>query len=643
MQTAPLRRFTLSCLGLVALVALARPVAADVRVYPVDQLTPGQKGVAITVLQGTQPDSLPVEVVGVYPGYSPGSRVVLVRGQGRLAELGIAQGMSGSPVFVDGQLVGALAFAFSGAREAIGGVTPFGEMLQDLTPYFANASAGDASAILAAAAWSEPDLPSFPEWRARCARGEFGLPEPRSIPRPPDAAAGLVPIGLPVALDGFGGSPPSWWETALRRAGLTPVPNAGFTAGISAISAPGRVGSAAPGMMAASGSAAGGTEAPGPGPQMRPGDAAAVTLVSGDMSAAAIGTVTWVDGDRVYAFGHPFLFSGSSWLPFSRARIAAIIPTLDVSFKVGTPTEEIGVAVGDKRTGVAARLGGRAERVSLDVTIEDADQPGSSESYHYSVAKHEFLTPVLMAGAAASALTGERFAMGLGTLRAEIAIDLEDGRTITRQDIFRTTNPGLTVAGEALAPATYLMGSAFAPLPIEAVRLKLALESVLRVEEIEGIRALKLEVRPGETLPVEIRLREFRGPTRVRRVSLEVPAGTPTQDLLVLAGSPTAFYEWDQERAPEKYRPRNLDDLVRLIETYPTEESLIVRLYGPSRGVVHRGHELPSLPRSKWHALSASSTGGETAVVSGAILDETVVMTGSVVMGGTYVRVRVVE
>ncbi len=637
MHAAPPRRFARALLGLIASVALLRPAAADVPLFPIDQLTPGMKGVAVTVLQGTRPDSLPVEVVGVYPGYSPGSHVVLVRGQGRLAELGIAQGMSGSPVFIDGRLVGALAFAFSGAREAIGGVTPFGEMVQDLTPYFAGAPAPGATGTHAAGGGLRPDLPAFPEWRDRCAKGEFALRRPPAMAPGGGAAAGLVPIGLPVALEGPGGGPASLLESVLRRAGLTPVPGGGSGEG----SGPGMKGIAGLGPGPASAPVAGGSEAPGPALRLSPGDAAAVTLVSGDMTAAAIGTVTWVDGDRVYAFGHPFLFSGATWLPFARARIAAVIPTLDVSFKVGTPTEEIGVLVGDKRTGVAARLGGRAERVSLDITIEDAGQGGGTESHHYSIAKHEFLTPVLMAGAAASALTSERFALGLATLRAEIAIELEDGRTLARRDIFRTINPGLTAAGEALAPATYLIDNAFASLPVRAVRLKLALEPTIRAEQIEGIRALKLEVRPGETLPLEIRLREFRGATRARRVDLEIPAGVAAQDLLVLAGSPTAFYEWDQDRAPDKYRPRSLDDLVRLIETYPSEESLIVRLYGPSRGVVHRGHELPSLPRSKWHALSTGSTGGETTVVSGAILSETVVMTGSVVLGGTYVRVRV--
>jgi hypothetical protein len=503
-------------------------------------------------------------------------------------------------------------------------VTPFGEMTQDLTPYFGNAPARGADEILSPAIGLRPDLPSFPEWRDRCARGEFGWPGPQGAGPAVGGVAGLVPIGLPVAIDGLGSGLPGWLESGMRRAGLTPVPSVGLA-----------LSSGEPDARAGEGE--------GAAPRLLPGDAAAVDLVSGDMSAAAIGTVTWVEGDRVYAFGHPFLFSGATLLPFSRARIAAIIPTLDVSFKVGTPTEEIGVLVGDKRTGVAARLGGRAERVDLDVTIEDSNRPGAAETRHYHIAKHELLTPVLMAGAAASALTSASFALGMGTVHAEIAVDLDDGRTVTRRDIFRTINPGMTVAGEVLAPATYLLESTFARFPIKAVRLKLAVEPVVRAEQIEGIRALKLEVRPGEPLPIEIRLREHMGQTRVRHVTLTVPAGIAPQELVVMAGSPTAFYEWDQDRAPDKYRPQTLDDLVRLIETYPSEESLIVRLYGPSRGVVHRGRELASLPPSKWHALSASSTGGETTAVSGTVLSEVVEMTGNVVIGGTFVRVRVVE
>ncbi len=608
---------------LVALGWAVPGVRADVPEFPLERLVPGMRGVVVTVLQGSTPDTLPVEVVGTYPGYSPRSQVVLVRGQERLAELGIAHGMSGSPVYVDGQLVGALAFAFSGAREPIAGVTPIGEMVRDLTPYFAAGARRDLDATPGAPRPLRPDLPSFPEWRARCARGEFGTLDAASIQGMGDAPTGLVPIGLPVAVDGLGPAVPAWLEAAMRRVGLTPVSRGG----------------AAP----AAGASAGGPQEPaGSAATIRPGESAAVTLVSGDMSAAAIGTVTWVEGDRVYAFGHPFLFTGETQLPFARARIAAVIPTLDVSFKIGTPGEEIGVLVGDKRTGVAAKLGSeRAARVSLDVSIAEPGGADEFRTYHYEVARHEQLTSVLLAGAAASALAGERYGQGTSTLQAQTAVDLADGRRLERRDIFLTLNPSLTVAGEVLAPATYLLESAFERYPVKGVHVKLALESQLRAEQIEGVRVLAAQVRPGEDLPVEVRVREYLGQWRTRRVTLHVPAEVPARDLLVLAGSPTAYYEWDQDRAPDKYRPQTLDDLVRLIETYPTEESLIVRLYGPSRGVVHRGHELSSLPPSKWHALSAGTTGGETTAVSGVVLDECVVLTGSVVLGGTYVQVRV--
>jgi hypothetical protein len=154
-------------------------------------------------------------------------------------------------------------------------------------------------------------------------------------------------------------------------------------------------------------------------------------------------------------------------------------------------------------------------------------------------------------------------------------------------------------------------------------------------------RAASDQVRPGQEVPVEIRLREYQGGERVRSIVLKVPESVRGDELLVLAGSPQAFFEWDQDRAPEKYRPRDLDDLVRLIQTYPPESQLIVRLYGASRGVVHRGRELSSLPPSKWRALSGAPSGGVTVAVHGVILDEVVVETGSVVLGGTSVQLQI--
>ncbi len=612
-------------LGVLVLLGWIPTGTGQVPVFPLEQVEPGLRGIAITVLSGAERDTLPVEVVGVYPGTSPGSHVILVRGEEELAHLGIAHGMSGSPVMVDGRVIGALAFAFNGAREAIGGVTPIGEMLRDMAPYFAQGSAPDGEREPGARRELLAEVAPFAEWRARCARGELwrdGIATPLSARAAP---AGLEPLLLPIAWDGALGETAAWVGDALRRAGMTPVPAAGARTVAEAAAA----------------ATAGGTAPHGPGPGLMPGDAAAVKLLAGDMTAAAIGTVTWVDGDRVYAFGHPFTFTGSSALPFSRARIAAVIPTRGVSFKLGTATDEIGALVADKRTGVAARLGAQPEWMAYELTLGPSDDQPQTETYRYQVARHEFLAPALLAGASGAALTGRRFATGLSTLRSRIEIELDDGRRVEREDLFRTVNPAMTVAGEALAPATYLIANTYQRFPVRSVRLRLDLDDELRAEEITGLRVSQEKVAIGDEIEVVVALREHRGGQRERRAHLRIPSSVRSRDVLVLAGSAQAFFEWDQDRAPEKYRPQSLDDLIRLIETYPSEETLIIRLYGPSRGLVHQGRELASLPPSKWHTLGSGPTGGQTSIVNGTLLGDVTIRTGSVVLGGTYVRLHI--
>ncbi len=624
-----LKNTTLAALILSGGLLAEEPARAQIPVFPIDKVRPGLRGTALTVLEGTEPDSLPVEVIGVYPGNSPGSHIILVRGHGELTRTGIAHGMSGSPVFVNGKLVGALAFSFPGAKEAIGGVIPFAEMKTALEDAFVASGQPRGTSAGEMGGGIRLDLCPFPEWRDLCGQSRQAPASPGSGARGQELPVGLSRIGLPVLIDGGPAAAMETLEPILRAAGLHPLP-CGTVSSQAALRSRGEAEtppSESPGGQ-------------GEQPELRPGDALGINLISGDMNIAAIGTVTWVEGDNVYALGHPFLFSGSTEMPVSKARIHTIVPTLSMSFKVGTPLQEVGALVADKRTGVAAVLGRHANQIPLDVTIQAADPAGGAEEFHFRVARHELLTPSLLSAAIGLVLIDREYALGLSTLAAEIAIGLEDGRTLRRRDLFRTLRPAQTIAAEVMAPVNYLIAGTFSTFPVRSVSVKLRLVPALLAAEVERIQVPKNSVRPGEKLPVEIRLRQHRRGDEIRNVVLQVPEAIRGEELLILAGCARSFFEWDKDRAPGKYRPRSLDDLVRLMEEYPSDESLIVRLYGPSRGVVLRGREIPSLPLSKWQALSKTSTGGATAPVGGVILDEVILETGEVILGGTSVRIR---
>jgi len=603
----------------VSLLLFQAPVceADPIQVMPVSEIRPGMKGVVLTVLYGTEPESLAVEVLSIMPANSPGRHTVIVQGFGELAHTGIASGMSGSPVYVDGKLIGALAFAFNGALEAIGGVTPFEEMALALDEYFIPTHSPRSSNRRTK---QDSNLLSFPQWRSRAvdranqttADIEAGLPlDDRNDDRP---AMGMSPIRLPLQLEN--GSPAllSSLQKQFDLAGLQTVP---------AISADG------------SGIQTGSMDDP-----IKPGDALSVNLISGDMSAAVIGTVTWVEGDKVIAFGHPFLSNGTTDLPVGRAQIHAIIPNRNVSFKVGSPINEIGSLIADREPGVAARIGGKAQTIPLDLTIT-SDEPGNwQEKFHFDIAKDVVLTPSLMTAAVGSAMREQAFSIGLSTLKSQIEITLDDGQVIRREDLFRTMNPPQTIATEVLAGVNYLIASNFREFPVTALAVNLNLKPQLDAIEIERLHVDRGTYQRGDKIQVDINLRRHLGETLTKRVTLEIPQTAQGTEMMVMVGSASAFYLWDSERAPDKYRPRSFDGLVNLIEDYPSDEDLIIRLFGSARGLLMRGQEISSMPLSKWRVLSDGVSGGEMMPVGGIILDEVVIKTGEVVLGGNFTRVE---
>lgn len=584
--------------------------------FPLSELRPGMRGIAVTVFQGLAPDTFEVEVLDVVHGTSAGGDYILVRGLGeRIERTGIASGMSGSPVYIDGKVVGAIAYSFSHAREPIAGVTPFGEMQGTLSQDFA-AAAGGATPLPRSAGpvrlWQRPtDIPSFAEWRAWAADPARGNESPAAT-SPTEAPVGLTRLALPVVVSGPGGEATSAFAAEWERLGLTPV------------SLP---------------SATGGDPGDSDTRQLQPGDAIGVNLISGDMNAAAIGTVTWADGDRIIAFGHPFLFAGGVELPISRARIHAIVPSGDVSFKVGSALEPIGSIIGDRRPGVAALIGRKAQVVPLEVRVIVSGKPGE-ETYHFSVARHELLTPSLLAVAAASALEAHAFDSRLASIESHIEITLDDGRVVARNDYFSSLSVTQTVGSQVMAPVSYLAASPYAEFAVAAVSLQITLHDNLRAASVDRVRVSRTVVRPGDSLAVEVHLQTHLHGAESRTFRLHVPEWVQGDRLAVMVGSISAFTEWDQERAPDKYHPRNQDDLLRLLQEFPSDESLIVRLYGSSRGLVLLGRELSSLPFSKYHTLAHSASGGESSEVAGTVLDEYIVPMGKVILGGSEVELE---
>ena len=525
--------------------------AAPPPTLPLEAVRPGMVGTLSTVLRGTQRETIEVELLGVLDdGIGPGVDMILCRLRGELGTwTGVAAGMSGSPVTVDGKLVGALSYSIGGfSKEPLCGITPIETMLA-LERYPAGLAPWTAGAAV------------------RASRLE---PVPLAL-----AARGLDP-----AL--FDGS-----DELLRSLGL-----------------------ARPVQVVPSAAPPASSEA-GPPPDLEPGDAVAGLLVWGDLQLAATGTVTWRDGDKILAFGHPFMGTGRAEIPFAPATIAWTVPSLLSSFKISNVGRPAGTMTQDRLTAVAGAIGPVPEGLPVSLAIQRSRTGEAPLVRSFSVAKDPLIAPQLADLALRIALGQELGRERQEVLRAAGEIVLADGRRLP----FEATGPGV-LAGDEQAIGGEL-GRRLAAL----MRPPMALPAVARVElavtsvDPEGVykltRALpdRLVARPGETLRVALDLDGPRGSQRRETLSLVVPASALPGRYVLLAGSPrTLAGELGGVAEARRRTARDAADYLATFETPLADDAVEIALALPAEGLVADGREYPALPGTAQLLLRSRTT-----------------------------------
>jgi hypothetical protein len=362
----------------VALALLAAPPPSPTPTMPPESLRPGQHAVVRTVFAGTRVESFDAEIVGILTGgRTEGTTIIARATTERVVKLGIAQGMSGSPVYVDGKLIGALSSSWGFSREPIFGVTPIGEMLDVLGHGDGRPDDGSAGPTgvertgSASASWDVDNAVPTTSDRATFRglswddAGDASLDPAPPVARP-TGASGLARLAVPLACGGLHPQALAYAETALAPFGFTAVPG----------------GPAAPadtGPDAAS---------------LEPGSAVAVEVLRGDLQVSAIGTLTWRDGDRVLIFGHPFFQSGDVRMPLATAEITTIVANDQFSFKLGSRAREVGAALQDRRAAVGGRLGVRAPMLPLRVAIRGFSN--TPQTYQFESIEDRGLAPTMV-------------------------------------------------------------------------------------------------------------------------------------------------------------------------------------------------------------------------------------------------------
>lgn len=579
------QRLGLGARGLAALaITLSTGLGAaaqEVPFYPLEEVKPGQKGVGRTVFSGTQVVDFDVEVIGLLENFGPRQSMVLARlSGGPLAETGVIAGMSGSPVYIDGKLLGAVAYGFPFSKQTIAGITPIGEMVDAAKA--APAAPRAASARFPASAFG-PEAFALPLSRAALVAPFVEPGRLAAVARVPRANASggtgpaLAPLHLPLAFSGFDRGAFEAARGLFESLGFAPV----FTASPRGVP-------------------------PGPLPDLAPGGAVGVSLVEGDFDLSATGTITHIDKGRVYAFGHPFYNLGPTRFPMKKAYVFDVFPSLYQSWKISSPASEaVGTMDQDRATAIAGPLGPAPRMIPVTVTLKTSR--GDERRFELRVVEDELFTPVLAYLSVYSVLQANERAYGTQTVRLEARLALEGRPEVRVEDLLTESNPSLLASGLAAAPLAYLMANSLEPVRVSGL--------TITVESYEDERSARLErvwveapgpLRPGTTVSIKSALRGFRGDVSVESVPFRIPDSAPAGNYTLLVADGDALTLFEQRELRQRYEPRTLDQLIRAINGLRRSDRLYYRLVRLEDGAVVGGEWLPALPPSMLSVLGAT-------------------------------------
>jgi hypothetical protein len=515
---------------------------------PVSAVRAGMHGVGKTVFAGDKIEDFDVEILGVLENTGPKESLILGRlSGGPLDHTGVMQGMSGSPVYIDGKLIGAVALAFPYAKDPIAGIRPIEEMLR------------------------VDSLPSTPV-PSRLA----GLNDPASLfpALKPGAAFGdsrMTEVGTPISFSGFTPATIEQFAPRMRTLGLEP------RQGISLGGAP--------------------INQMGDPARLQPGSMISVQLMMGDMSVGADGTLTAIDGTQVYAFGHRFLAIGSTQLPFTRSEVMTLLANVNTSFKISSARELMGVISQDRDAAVTGSLGIRAGMTPLDITVTQESKPVGE--YHMLIVNDRLLSPYLVQMAVFSAIDTTERSSGVLSIGVKGAIEFEN-----RNDSVQIRNVYAADGGAAGSAAlnaavmlSYVMQGGFDTLKVKRISIQLDSSARKKALSVGQVYASRREAKPGDTIEITALLDGENGAELTRTASYTIPPGASPGTLYftVSDGSQASLADMRQTISDSPISP---EQLISTINRLKAGDNAYVRVWRAEPSYAVQGEEMASPPPS---------------------------------------------
>ncbi|MEI6244265.1 MAG: SpoIVB peptidase S55 domain-containing protein [Acidobacteriota bacterium] len=564
--------------ALAGVLVLAAPQPTPPVVFmPVADVTPGMIGTGRTVYAGTTLEDFQVQIIGTLNNaVGPRRPLILAKlSGGRLAETGVIAGMSGSPVYIDGKLVGAVSYALGQfSKEPIAGITPIGEMISDIDSPGAATRAASTDLAL-------PKSPTtadvFAALRRLMDRAAAPLsPLPAAIIADANLSSGLLrPIGLALSMRGFDAS-------IAGDLGATPAPA----------------------------DAPRGRALPQTPVTLRPGDPVGASLLRGDFEMGATGTVTYVNGTRVYAFGHPFLALGSAQMTMTGARVYTVLPSLASSMKVADLGPAIGLVSQDRASAIGGNLGVAPHEMHVTLNLVNGTAP--PRAFSFFVAHDPAMTPLFAYVSMLNVLTNYQRQSGVLTVGVKGTVSFgADGR-ITIDDLFTGDQALVGVSNSVLGPLSAMMNNDFgAPVP-ESLDVTLTVSETQSGVTIERAWLDTTHPRYGATHTVHVMLRNFRGHTETRSIPVTMPASGPSAVTLLVSDAPTLAALEDKELDPNA--AKTTADLVLGLNRIRRNNRLYVRLLTQTSGTIIAGRAQPGLPGSTRSVLDADKSASPSTI-----------------------------
>ncbi len=552
--------------ALTALVVVSAAAEPPVPIYPLSQVRAGQRAVGKSVFRGTKIESFDLEIIGVLHKFQGTRSVILARVlNGPVVERksGVIGGMSGSPVYIDGKLVGAVALGWSFSKEPITGITPIEEMLQAWEEGKAQASAS---------AGRSPAAPVLVDGRP-VTRVRVGPPGAGGSD--PPGVITLTPLGGLIQVSGYNQRAVSRLSELLSPYGLQVMQGAG-----------------------------GGEE--NLSPPLAPGAGVGAQLVGGDFNISALGTVTLNDGKRILAFGHPLMQLGAVDLPLTGAYVYDIMPNLQMSNKIMAPTKPVGVVYRDHQAAIAGRLGEKADLLPVTMEITDADL-GHTRRYSLQVVRTKELMPSLVAISSLTALDEVRGRVTRGTTHVRLEIQVEGRPPLVREEwAYDDYDAGLTVLPLVMQPLMAFTDNPLGSLRFKSVHIEVEAVEQRRTAAIERVRALDSRVRAGETATLLVTVRPHGQPPVDLPVEIALPPDLPKGSVRIAVSSGALEEQARASLGARRPRAVSLDQLVDRYLSRGNGSQLVVQVGLSRRGVGLLGEELPELPAGAIAALRAT-------------------------------------